>query len=159
MSDAELGIVARLGADGTPQRALGRGLFKRPTGLALDAERGELYVADTAAHDIKVLDLAGNLKRVLGRRGEGDGEFNYPTHLAFADGELYVWTVEDAMRIAKLDALDPNERAVVEAVTRSVLNKLLHEPTVRLKDAAGTARGELYSDALGTLFDIRDAEE
>ena len=39
------------------------------------------------------------------------------------------------------------------------MNKLLHEPTVRLKDAAGTARGELYSDALGTLFDIRDAEE
>lgn len=90
VSDAELGIVARLGADGTPQRALGRGLLKRPTGLAYDAERGELYVTDTASHDIKVLDLAGGLKRVLGRRGEGDGEFNYPTHLAFADGELYV---------------------------------------------------------------------
>jgi DNA-binding beta-propeller fold protein YncE len=102
VSDAELGIVARLGADGTPQRALGRGLFKRPTGLVLDAERGELYVADTAAHDIKVLDLAGNLKRVLGRRGEGDGEFNYPTHLALADGELYVTDTMNS-RIQVLD--------------------------------------------------------
>ena len=90
VTDAELGIVARLDASGTPQRALGRGLLKRPTGLAFDPQRGELYVADTAAHDIKVLDLSGALKRVLGRRGEGDGEFNYPTHLAFADGELYV---------------------------------------------------------------------
>jgi DNA-binding beta-propeller fold protein YncE len=102
VSDAELGIVARLGADGTPQRALGRGLFKRPTGLVLDAERGELYVADTAAHDIKVLDLSGNLKRVLGRRGEGDGEFNYPTHLALADGELYVTDTMNS-RIQVLD--------------------------------------------------------
>ena len=50
-------------------------------------------------------------------------------------------------------------RRTVEALTQGIVNKLLHEPTVRLKDAAGTARGELYSDALGTLFDIRDAEE
>jgi DNA-binding beta-propeller fold protein YncE len=102
VSDAELGIVARLDAGGTPQRALGRGLFKRPTGLALDAERGELYVSDTAAHDIKVLDLSGALKRVLGRRGEGEGEFNYPTHLAFADGELYVTDTMNS-RIQVLD--------------------------------------------------------
>lgn len=109
VSDAELGIVARLATDGTPQRALGRGLFKRPTGLALDAERGELYVADTAAHDIKVLDLSGNLKRVLGRRGEGEGEFNYPTHLAFADGELYVTDTMNS-RIQVLDAASGSMR-------------------------------------------------
>jgi glutamyl-tRNA reductase len=60
---------------------------------------------------------------------------------------------------AKLDTLGPDERAAVEALTQGIVNKLLHEPTVRLKDAAGTARGELFSDALGTLFDIRDAEE
>ena len=103
VTDAELGIVARLDASGTPQRALGRGLFKRPTGLAFDARQGELYVADTAAHDIKVIDLSGQLKRVLGRRGEGDGEFNYPTHLAFADGELYVTDTMNS-RIQVLDA-------------------------------------------------------
>ena len=102
VTDAELGIVARLDASGTPQRALGRGLLKRPTGLALDAERGELYVSDTAAHDVKVLDLAGNLKRVLGRRGEGEGEFNYPTHLAVAEGELYVTDTMNS-RIQVLD--------------------------------------------------------
>lgn len=102
VTDAELGIVARLDASGTPQRALGKGLFKRPTGLAFDRERGELYVTDTGAHDIKVLDLSGQLKRVLGRRGEGDSEFNYPTHLAFADGELYVTDTMNS-RIQVLD--------------------------------------------------------
>jgi glutamyl-tRNA reductase len=60
---------------------------------------------------------------------------------------------------SKLDALPEDARAAVEALTQGIVNKMLHEPTVRLKDAAGTARGELYSDALGTLFDIRDAEE
>lgn len=90
VTDAELGIVARIGAGGEPGRALGRGILKRPTGLALDAQRGEIYVSDTASHDIKVLDLTGGLRRVLGRRGEGEGEFNFPTHLAFAEGQLYV---------------------------------------------------------------------
>jgi DNA-binding beta-propeller fold protein YncE len=102
VTDADLGIVARLDSAGTPQRALGRGLLQRPTGLALDAERGELYVSDTGAHDIKVLDLSGTLKRVLGRRGEGEGEFNYPTHLAFAEGELYVTDTMNS-RIQVLD--------------------------------------------------------
>jgi glutamyl-tRNA reductase len=60
---------------------------------------------------------------------------------------------------AKLDALDPESRNTVEALTQGIVNKLLHEPTVRLKEAAGTGRGELYSDALAFLFDIRDPEE
>lgn len=59
----------------------------------------------------------------------------------------------------KLDGLDPETRNMVEALSQGIVNKLLHEPTVRLKEAAGTARGELYSDALSALFDIREAEE
>ena len=57
---------------------------------------------------------------------------------------------------AKLDGLPPEARNAVEALTLGIVNKLLHEPTVRLKDAAGTARGELYADALGALFDLPD---
>lgn len=59
----------------------------------------------------------------------------------------------------KLDGLDPATRNAVEALTQGIVNKLLHEPTVRLKEAAGTARGELFSDALATLFDIPDHDE
>ena len=54
----------------------------------------------------------------------------------------------------KLDALDPAARDAVEQLTRSIVNKLLHEPTVRMKDAAGTTRGELYADALVELFGL-----
>jgi len=54
----------------------------------------------------------------------------------------------------RLDDLDPKQREAVEAVTRRVIAKLLHEPTVRLKDAAGSARGERLSEALRELFGI-----
>ena len=59
----------------------------------------------------------------------------------------------------KLGGLDEESRNTVDALTHGIINKLLHEPTVRLKEAAGTARGELYSDALSSLFDIREPEE
>lgn len=90
VTDADLGIVARLDRSGKTQPAIGRGQLTRPTGLVFNVASGELFVADTGAHDIKVFDLAGNLKRVIGRRGEDEGEFNFPTHLALADGLLYV---------------------------------------------------------------------
>ena len=59
----------------------------------------------------------------------------------------------------KLDALDPAARDAVELLTRSIVNKLLHEPTVRMKDAAGSARGELYADALVELFGLPEPED
>jgi len=50
---------------------------------------------------------------------------------------------------------DPAVQATLDAVTRGLVNKLLHEPTIRLKDAAGTARGDLYADALVELFALQ----
>jgi len=55
---------------------------------------------------------------------------------------------------ARLDALDPRQREAVEAATRGIVAKLLHEPTVRLKDAAGTPRGERLAETLRELFGI-----
>ncbi len=42
----------------------------------------------------------------------------------------------------------------VDATTRTIVAKLLHQPTVALKSAAGTPRGERLADALRTLFDL-----
>ncbi len=54
----------------------------------------------------------------------------------------------------RLSGASEREREAVEAITRGVLAKLLHEPTVRLKEAAGTPRGERYAEALRELFDL-----
>jgi glutamyl-tRNA reductase len=55
---------------------------------------------------------------------------------------------------ARLAGLDPRQQEAVEALTRGILAKLLHEPTVRLKDAAGSPRGERLAGALRELFDL-----
>lgn len=104
VADAELGQVFRLGADGKPAGSFGAGILIRPTGLARDAARGRIYVADTHAHDVKVFGDDGALLEVIGRRGEGEGEFNFPTHLAFGGGRLYVADSMNA-RVAVFDAL------------------------------------------------------
>jgi sugar lactone lactonase YvrE len=90
VSDAILGVVVRLNNKGEPIGMLGAGQLKRPTGLAFDRERGLLFVADTVANDIKVFDGTGQLVNTFGAPGEGKGEFNAPTHLAFSNKHLYV---------------------------------------------------------------------
>ncbi len=54
----------------------------------------------------------------------------------------------------KLAGLDPAQRAAVEAVTKGIVAKLLHQPSVRLKDDAGTPQGERNAAAVRDLFDL-----
>jgi DNA-binding beta-propeller fold protein YncE len=140
VADAELGAVFVLGRNGEPRGVLGRGVLKRPTGLARDAARALLYVADTAAHDIKVFDDAGALVQVIGRRGEGEGEFNAPTHLAFAGDALYVTDTLNAR--VQVIAADPTHPAAPKAVVGRrgvVLGDL-----VRPKGVAVDGDGNVY---------------
>ncbi len=67
----------------------------------------------------------------------------------------------DGLRQAELERararnrrLDDTQWDEVEAVVRDVLAKLVHQPTVVLKEAAGTPRGERLVEALRTLFDL-----
>ena len=48
------------------------------------------------------------------------------------------------------------ERRAAESVTAAVLNKLLHLPTIRMKEAAAAADGVLYADAVRHLFGLED---
>lgn len=90
VSDAKLKSVYLLDGKGVPVGKLGAGLLERPTGLAFDASRGQLYVADTEASNVKVFGEDGRLLRTIGKPGSGLGEFNAPTHLAFSADRLYV---------------------------------------------------------------------
>lgn len=90
VADAGLGAVIRLDAQGNPIDEIGASQLQRPTGLALDTLNGELYVADTTAHQVKVFDQAGDLLRVIGGPGTGPGQFNRPVYLSFVRNKLYV---------------------------------------------------------------------
>ena len=54
----------------------------------------------------------------------------------------------------RLADLDENQRGEVESVLNDILAKVLHQPTVALKEAAGTPRGERLVEALRSLFDL-----
>jgi glutamyl-tRNA reductase len=77
-----------------------------------------------------------------------------PTITALRERAESLRVAELERQRGRLENLDPKQREAVEAVTRGLLAKLLHDPTVRLKDAAGTPKGERLSDALRDLFDL-----
>ena len=64
--------------------------------------------------------------------------------------------LSDTMR--KLDHLSPNDREAIEHFSRALMNKFLHEPSVRLRAAAANGRGLGVVDALRYLFDLRSTD-
>jgi glutamyl-tRNA reductase len=55
---------------------------------------------------------------------------------------------------AKLSGLNEAQRSDVEALTRSLLAKVLHQPTVQLKEVAGSIQGEQLAEAVRVLFNL-----
>jgi DNA-binding beta-propeller fold protein YncE len=103
VADAELHRVIRLDAMGKPKSEFGFEDLERPTGLAIDPDTSRVFVADTGEHNIKVYTDAGKLVQIIGQVGVKPGEFNAPTHLAFANGQLYVTDTFNA-RVQVFDA-------------------------------------------------------
>jgi glutamyl-tRNA reductase len=59
--------------------------------------------------------------------------------------------------LAKVEArVSDAERRTLESVTAQILNKLLHLPTVRMKEAAVSADGAVYADAVRHLFGLEE---
>jgi glutamyl-tRNA reductase len=65
---------------------------------------------------------------------------------------------ELARAAARLAGLDERQRAAVEAVTRGLVNKLLHEPVVRGKALAAGPDGDLYARMLRELYALDDPD-
>ena len=54
----------------------------------------------------------------------------------------------------KLSQLSPAQRDEVEQLTAAIVNKILHVPTVRMKQLAAAPDAYVYVDALRRLFDL-----
>jgi glutamyl-tRNA reductase len=54
----------------------------------------------------------------------------------------------------RLSDLTAEQRAQVDMLTTSIVNKILHVPTVKMKEVAGRDQCYLYVDAVRTLFDL-----
>ncbi len=59
---------------------------------------------------------------------------------------------------AKLGSLSEEELNAVNTLASGIINKMLHEPMVRLKASAGNKEGYLYVDSLRHLFGLDEEE-
>jgi len=117
VSDARARRIYAIDPEGRMLRAFGPEI-ERPTGLAYDDEKKILYVADTGrqdnqSHRVFAFTPEGKILREIGSgRGDGDGQFNFPSYLALdSKGNLYV---NDSMNF-RIQVFDP-EGAFVRVV-------------------------------------------
>lgn len=91
VADSVAGTIFVFDPTGHCQGEIGHGSLQRPCGLAFDATNDRLFIADAGLHQVVVMSLDGTLLAVIGTRGPGLGEFNFPTNVALgADGTLFV---------------------------------------------------------------------
>ncbi|HEX6468646.1 MAG TPA: glutamyl-tRNA reductase [Streptosporangiaceae bacterium] len=77
-----------------------------------------------------------------------------PTVVALRSKAAEVVDAELARLGARLPHLAAKERAEIEQAVRRVVDKLLHAPTVRVKQLAAAPGGDTYAVALRELFDL-----
>lgn len=77
-----------------------------------------------------------------------------PTVVALRAMAADVVTSEITRLEGRLPGLDERQRAEITQAVRRVVDKLLHAPTVRVKQLAGEPGGAGYADALRELFDL-----
>ena len=85
--------------------------IQRPTGIALDRNRGRIYLTDTGhtnstSHNVKIFNVNGELLGKIGQeKGGGPDQFLFPTYLTVdAGGNLYV---TDTLN-SRVQMFDPN---------------------------------------------------
>ncbi|RLB73919.1 MAG: glutamyl-tRNA reductase [Deltaproteobacteria bacterium] len=82
-----------------------------------------------------------------------------PTIVALRQQLEQVRQVETAKTLSSLNKLNEKERKAIESMTCAIVNKILHHPTHILKQTNNGGDGNLYIDAVRTLFDLPDPVE
>ena len=150
VADADQKYVVVLDKDGNGVRVIGKGQLERPTGLAWDANAALLYVSDTQAHQVKVFDLTGRQVRTIGQRGEGAGEFNFPTYLALDKGRLIVADTMNAR--VQLITLDDSAAPVILGERGTKVGNFVRPKGVAVDSESNIYVVESYYDHL-LIFD------
>lgn len=83
ITDSKRGVVYIFKDNGkTFLSTIGRGIFKRPTGIAVNPKTSELLVVDTLLSQVFRFDLSNRLpKGSFGTDGATEGLFHYPTNI------------------------------------------------------------------------------
>ena len=65
--------------------------LQQPTGIAYSKISNQVWVLETTAHRFSIFNRKGDLIKQIGKRGNAEAEFNFPTHIWIAnDGLVYI---------------------------------------------------------------------
>jgi glutamyl-tRNA reductase len=108
-------------------------------------------------------DEAARGEQLVSEEAERFREWQASLEVVPAIASLRAWAEDVRLRElqraeSKLGRLSAEERSAVESLTAQIVNKLLHRPTVRLKQAATAADGVVYADAVRHLFGLGEDE-
>ncbi|MBE3143991.1 MAG: 6-bladed beta-propeller [Planctomycetes bacterium] len=78
--------VSAISDDSLPQNII----VEMPASISLHRS-GDVFVCDAKAADIKRFDATGKFLGIIGRRGQGPGEFSSPTIVHVSERHLVVW--------------------------------------------------------------------
>ncbi len=127
-------------------------LGDRPAGTAGEPELAGLATRDADVDEVRAIvaeEFAARVSAVHAARVA-------PTVVALRTKAAKVVDAELARLAGRLPA-DHRTLDEVERAMRRVVDKLLHAPTVRVKELAGSPGGDAYEDALRVLFDLDPA--
>jgi glutamyl-tRNA reductase len=179
MAAADL-VISCTGASGTvitrAMVAQARSRRDRPGALVFldlalprDIEAGTGDLPDVAVVDLETLAASGAgggrdadvaaVRAILGQEFEaylsaGRAAAVAPTVVALREKAAQVVDAELARLEGRLGGLDPQVSREVARSMQRITDKLLHSPTVRVKELAGAPGGESYAAMLRTLFDL-----
>lgn len=124
--------------------------LEQPTGIAFSGANNEIWVVETAAHRVSVLNEKGEMIRQIGKRGVEAGEYNFPTFLWIdAGGEAYI---VDAMNF-RVQILNKSGEYVSSFGTAGDASGYFARP----KGIATDSHGNIYiADALFNTIQIFD---
>ncbi len=118
----------------------------------------DLRTAQEAAHAIgpKAVEAVRRIvaEEVAAFLSAARAEAVTPTVVALRSKAADVVDAELARLVGRMPLLADKERGEIEQTVRRVVDKLLHAPTVRVKELAAGPGGDTYAAALRELFDL-----
>lgn len=129
----------------------------KPEGICL-LKNGQIAVADTHYHRVVFFDQQGNVQKMLGKFGEGPGEFIYPVSVVQdPSGNIYVCEYGDNDRVQKFSEqgeylLEFGKVGTAPGEFQRTAGMIWHKDKIYVADAINN-RIQIFSDE-GTFLEI-----
>jgi glutamyl-tRNA reductase len=106
---------------------------------------------------------AARAEAIVAEEADRFREWQASREVVPAIASLRAWAEEiragELERVRGRLGLSASQEEAIESITAQIVNKLLHPPTVRLKEAAAGADGGSYAQAVRHLFDLGDGDD